>query len=134
MKNVTLKDHTNSVGVYVDGVLYKQYARWEDAQDMAEQLRSVDRDRLDRCVCAVPCPGFKCDRCNIERPWCLGAWDDEPDSCDDCWAKNRNTVNHNDRDDGPVEWSESYDGQRALERWASDYDSLNGGPESDDDR
>ena len=39
-----------------------------------------------------------------------------------------------DRHDGPVEWSESEAGYRARERWAEDYDDLDGAPEGDDDR
>ena len=41
---------------------------------------------------------------------------------------------NDDRDDGPVEWSESPAGERARERWARDYDELDGAPEGDDDR
>lgn len=39
-----------------------------------------------------------------------------------------------DRDDGPIEFSESEAGQRARDRWAEDYDELNGAPENDEDR
>ncbi len=39
-----------------------------------------------------------------------------------------------DRDDGPVEFSESPAGRDALERWARNYDDLDGAPEGDYDR
>jgi hypothetical protein len=100
MKNVTLKTHENSIGVYVDGVLFYEYARWEDAKAWAVRLRSIDRDRLDRCTCVVPCPGFKCDQCDIEKSWCLKArlpsmkafinaiMRSIPIPCSDCGIKN----------------------------------------------
>lgn len=39
-----------------------------------------------------------------------------------------------DRESGPVEFTESTRGHRALDRWARRYDALNGAPESDEDR
>ena len=39
-----------------------------------------------------------------------------------------------DRDDSPVEFTESEAGYRARDRWAEAYDDLDGAPESDDDR
>lgn len=39
-----------------------------------------------------------------------------------------------DRDDSPVEFTESPAGERARERWARSYDELNGAPENEEDR
>mgnify|MGYP001586998804 CR=1 FL=1 len=39
-----------------------------------------------------------------------------------------------DRDGGPVEFSESYHGRCARERWARAYYARNGAPEGDGDR
>lgn len=40
-----------------------------------------------------------------------------------------------DRDEEqPFDWSESPAGERARERWAREYDELDGAPEGDDDR
>lgn len=39
-----------------------------------------------------------------------------------------------DRDETPVEFSETPRGYRARERWARRYDELNGAPEGDHDR
>ena len=39
-----------------------------------------------------------------------------------------------DRDAGAVEFSETSQGRRALDRWARAYDALNGAPEGDSDR
>lgn len=51
--------------------------------------------RLEHCRCDLPCPGFTCEVCGKEAPWCFGAADDMPGACDSCWAK----ANHNDDDD-----------------------------------
>lgn len=39
-----------------------------------------------------------------------------------------------DRDDSPIEWSESSEGYDARDKWARVYDDRNGAPEGDDDR
>ncbi len=39
-----------------------------------------------------------------------------------------------DRDESPVEFSESAEGERAREKWAKRHDDLNGAPEGDHDR
>lgn len=44
------------------------------------------------------------------------------------------TLAVDDRDGGPVEFTESRRGYRARERWARRYDDLNGAPEGDSDR
>lgn len=30
---------------------------------------------------------FECVECKREVCWCMGAWDDMPDVCDDCWCE-----------------------------------------------
>jgi hypothetical protein len=30
---------------------------------------------------------FRCDTCDRLMPWCMGAYDNMPDSCDDCWVE-----------------------------------------------
>ena len=39
-----------------------------------------------------------------------------------------------DKDSGPMEFSETPQGRRGLERWARAYNALNGAPENDGDR
>lgn len=39
-----------------------------------------------------------------------------------------------DRGQGPMEFSETYRGYKARDRWARRYDELNGAPESWEDR
>ena len=39
-----------------------------------------------------------------------------------------------DKDQGPVEFTETRRGRTALHRWARAYDNLNGAPENDGDR
>ena len=42
---------------------------------------------------------------------------------------------HSDLDEtNPVEFTETDRGRRALEKWAEDYDALDGAPENDEDR
>ncbi len=35
------------------------------------------------------CPTYVCSKCNQLRPWCMGASDDKPEWCDNCWAAQR---------------------------------------------
>ena len=54
------------------------------------------------CLCAVDTPAsaqaerlgllplnliYRCRTCLRFVPWCIGAADDRPDDCDDCWAR-----------------------------------------------
>ncbi len=40
-----------------------------------------------RALCRCGCPVFVCGRCRRLTPFCLGAADDMPDACDECWSK-----------------------------------------------
>lgn len=41
-----------------------------------------------KCHCKQCEPGmvFTCDLCERLMPWCMGAADDRPDVCDECYA------------------------------------------------
>jgi hypothetical protein len=54
--------------------------------------------RVDGCeMCRV----FRCAGCKRWRSWGLGAADDMPGHCDDCWAKAHGKAAERRREDGP---------------------------------
>jgi hypothetical protein len=64
---------------------------WNLSQNLLEKLNRPPRAchySRSPIFCSGCEPGalFECNICGRLMPWCKGAADDLPDSCDDCWS------------------------------------------------
>jgi 2'-5' RNA ligase len=84
---------TGLLGLGLDEVMRRVmtpagYAKWRRSEDELAQRKAAGGAHQESCGGPQDCGGeFECAACSRDVGWCMGADDDHPDFCDDCWVR-----------------------------------------------